>query len=339
VTELSIICTYLIQQRGGATIGDLLTIFKTELNSTVSDSLMTFVLECLRKREFIAAINQGGEWVWSIKKIKFNCSIEVPHVRGMVNKLQDDPAGIAIKAEIENDIAAKEGKDKSYAKAYAAFEARLMLLTDWYGGQPYAVSPLLQRRVAQSPYQFKTDKGEGPQAMDGKQRDSLLVFERAPNETLPDGTVLGEGELIIHRACVRGFFHTHLRMAGKSPTHCKLIGVEEIRVKPQRELVLAAHPIITHGKDVSWQWGMGSGVGYYEALQPGEIVTLKFLAPTENFLTPKQFEEWLAHTLREPARSMSPARGVQTGSAKLLEMKHTLLGLDNIKEAKTPGSN
>lgn len=339
VTELSIICTYLIQQRGGATIGDLIIIFKEELNTTVTDKLLTFVLECLKDRDFVAAIHRDGEWVWKIKKIKFNCAIEVPHVRGMINKLQDDPAGIAIKAEMEGAIATKGTKGRNYPRTYAAFEADFMLLTPFYGGQPYNASPQLQRLVAESPYQFKANRGNGPQALDGKQRDSLLVFERAPNRTLPDGTVLGEGEIIIHSACVRGFFHTHLRMAGKSPMQCKLIGVEEIRVKPQYGLELAAHPIITHGKDVSWEWGQGSGVGYYEALQAGEVLTMRFLAPTENFLTPKQFEAWLEEVFRKPARSMSPARGVQTGRAKLVELRHTLLGIDSLTEEEEKDPN
>jgi hypothetical protein len=336
VTELSILCTYLIQQRGGATIGDLITIFKEELNITVTDKLLTFVLECLKDRDFVAAIHRDGEWVWKIKKIKFNCSIEVPHVRGMINRLEDDPAGIAIKAEMEGAIASKSKKATTYPKSYAAFEARFMLLSPFYGGQPYSASPQLQRLVAESPHQFKATKGEGPQALDGKQRDSLLVFERAPNKTLPDGTVLGEGEIVIHSACVRGFIQTHLRVAGKSPAHCKLFGVEEIRVKPELGLELAAHPIIVHGNDVSWEWGKGAGVAYYEALQAGEILTLKFLAPTQNFLTPKQYEAWLERVFRSPARSMSPARGVQTGRAKLVSLEHTMVGIDSLEETGDP---
>lgn len=339
ITELSIICTYLIQQRGGATIGDLLTIFKEELNSAVTDKLLTFVLECLKDRDFIAAIHRDGEWVWKIKKVKFNCSIEVPHVRGMINKLEDDPAGIAIKAEMEGAIASKGKKAREYPRTYAAFEADFMLLSPFYGGQPYNASPQLQRLVAESPYQFKANKGEGPQALDGKQRDSLLVFERAPNKTLPDGTVLGEGELVIHSACVRGFIQTHLRVADKAPSHCKMFGVEEIRVKPQLGLELAAHPIITHGNDVSWEWGKGSGVAYYEALQAGEILTLKFIAPTENFLSPKQYEAWLDKIFRSPARSMSPARGVQTGRAKLVELRHEMLGIDAITDKDPATTN
>jgi len=336
VMELSIICTYVIQQRGGATIGDLLTIFKEELNSTVTEKLVTHVLECLRDRDFIASILRHGEWVWKIKKVKFNCSIEVPHVRGMINKLEDDPAGIAIKAEMEGEISGKSKKTRDYPCNYAAFEADFMLLSPFYGGQPYTASPQLQRLVAESPYQFKGAKSEGPLSLDAKQRDSLLVFERASNKTLPDGTVLGEGEIVIHSACVRGFIQTHLRMAEKAPSHCKLFGVEEIRVKPQLGLELAAHPIITHGNDVSWEWGKGSGVAFYEALQAGEILTLKFLAPTKNFLTPKQYEAWLDRAFRSPARSMSPARGVQTGRAKLVALRHTMLGIDTLEDAGDP---
>jgi hypothetical protein len=65
----------------------------------------------------------------------------------------------------------------------------------------------------------------------------------------------------------------------------------------------------------------GAGFGYYEVLLPGQEIVWKFSAPTKNFMTPAEMERWLRRVLCQNRRSMSPARGTQTGAAELLEVK------------------
>ena len=264
------------------------------------------MLELLRSKDILAATQRDGVWVFTMKKAKFNVSIEIAHVRGMLATLYGDPMGLAIKAEIEGGIADKKTKRKTkYPTAWAQYTATFRLLAPWYGSQVLDGNEYLAVCYEASPYKLKDKAFSDPKAMP-------LVFQR-------DAIT---GELLVHRGCVRGFFKGLLRHAGMSPYTIDLIGASEIRIKPEKPLTVSKRPIQrTGGQDGA----SGAGFGFYETLFPGEVVTLPFSAPTKNYLAPDQMEKALRHYLKNPARSMSPARGTETGSAELLTLTHEIL--------------
>lgn len=321
VMEVSLLCAYIIQQRGGATNAELVSILREQLRSIASSSMLHHVLEMLRKKDILAATNTGGSWVYTLKRLKFNSNIEIAQLgstKGIINTLYDDPAGLAIKANIESAIAAKEPKKVNKPQDWAVFEVKFRLLTPWLGAQPIEGNEYLSVCYGTSPFKLAEEHFKDPKSLP-------LVFER-------DAIT---GELLIHRSCVRGFIKTHLSQAGRSEFNVDLFGVQEIRVKPEKPLTVVKKPIQRQG--VRGNESSGAGFAHYETLFPGEELMMKFTAPTKNFLTPKQLEKWLRVALEYPTRSMSPARGVETGSAELLTCTHTLLSIAKIEDSE--GSN
>lgn len=319
VVELSVIVPYVIQQRGRASNRALCEIFKTELGSRVSKPLMHHVLMMLKDKDILAAINEGGDWVYKMKKLAFNCNVELAHVTRMIPTLVDDPAGMAIKAQIEHALATTKNGTKTtqkYPAAWAQYEVQFELATPWYGALPYEGNAYAALCYKRSPFQSFNPA-------DCDLEKIPLVFERDPNT----------GELLVHRSCIKGFIANHLRFLGMGAGRVDLFGLEEIRISPKSKLVVSSMGIGIHaiqravaGSDKKSE--KGAGFGYYESVLPGEVITWRFLAPTENFVSPERMKRWLELSLRSPVRSMSPARGVQTGSARLIDLKYELLHLD-----------
>jgi hypothetical protein len=300
--ELSVLAAFIVQQRGEASVQDVQGAIKDNLGSSVHVSTLSKVLEALKSKDLLAALFRGEERVYKMKRIKFNCNVEVAHVQKLIPTLMDDPAGIAVKAEIEGHLnegkSTKGGKARNLAAEWANYEVKFKLLTPWYGSQVLPGNALLAMAYAQSKYPNTFDQNCDPTMIP-------LLFERCWES----------GGILVHNACVRGFIKSHLQSIGQSAWSVDRFLVQPIVHMPKK-IIIAKHPIQT-------QQG-GAGFGYYEAILPGEELTMKFAAPTVNFISPAMMERWLGRALRNPTRSMSPARGSQTGHAKLVEIKHTL---------------
>lgn len=319
--DLSLVVAYVVQQCGAishAQLGDYLK----GIGATVNRNTLYSVMEMLRKKDILAANNTAGEWLYSMKRLKFNCSVENAHVTGMISALEDDPAGQAIKANIENVISQKETKARDTPSDWHVFEALIKLLDPWYGAQPIENNPYLAEGYRRSPYRaFDLDKVDP--------NDVPLVFERD----------YATGEIIIPRCCVRGFLKNHLRMAGKGQGSIDLIGVQEIRVTPDKgNLSLTRKPIQRAGA-MRANEGTGAGLKYYEVLVPGTELWFEFSGPTKNFLNVAQYRQWLSAALRRPVRSMSPARGTERGAAELLHLESTPVGISELADKKEASIN
>jgi hypothetical protein len=92
-------------------------------------------------------------------------------------------------------------------------------------------------------------------------------------------------------------------------------------IKPKHPLTLSTHPV---QRDDKFSKGGGAGLQDYETLQPGEKIVWKFAAPTKNYISPENMKRFIGRILRTSPRSMSPARGVQTGESELVSISHKL---------------
>ena len=227
--ELSVLAAYIVQQRGEASIKDVQSAFKENLNSTVHISTLSKVLEALKSKDLLAALFRQEERVFKMKRVKFNCNVEVAHVRKLIPTLMDDPAGIAIKAEIEgvlND--GKSGtKDRNLPQAWANYVVEFKLLTPWLGSQVLAGNALLALAYEASEFSDTFPQDCDPAMVP-------LLFER-------DWETKG---ILIHNACVRGFFREHLTSLELSPWSVNKIYAQPITHTPKK-IVIAKFPIQT----------------------------------------------------------------------------------------------
>lgn len=311
--DLCVLVAYIVQARGQASFDDVKEVIESPLNSKVHPSTLSKALEALRKKEILAIEFAGGERRYSMKRVKFNCSVEIAHVNKLIPTLKDDTAGVAILAELKGEDG-KDGTKRVYPEDWADYEVTFRLLEPWYGSQVFEGNVYLQ-----AAYEAHGQNGTFKQGQDPK--TIPLLFDRHP-----DGK-----SLVVHKACVAGFVSDNLNRAGRSSYNVDLFGLESIKIVPGegrngngangdklKHLVVSKLPIQA---PTNRQGASGAGFGYYETLMPGQIITWKFSAPTKNFLTPQQMERWLKRVLSQNRRSMSPARGTQTGAAELVELK------------------
>lgn len=308
-TELSVLCVYIVQQRGRASLLDVKEALKTELNSSCNVSTLSKVLEALRSKDHLAALYQGtdGEKVYKMKKLKFNTTVELAHVQRLLPTLLEDPAGMAIKAEIEGMLQGdktRTSKKRDYPQEWATYRVKFRLRKPWHGSQVWEGNPYLQTMYRDSEF-------NGTFNQSGDPTQFPLLFDRNV-----------DGGISIHVGCVRGFLQQHLPKAGLSKWSVEHFGLESIDHMPQ-QIIIHKMPIQRSGQSSPGS-SMGCGFGYYETLLPGEEITWVFSAPTVNFMTPERMKRFLTRALRYPGRSMSPARGTQDGSADLVELAYTL---------------
>jgi hypothetical protein len=303
--DLCILVAYIVQSRGQASIQDVEGVITGPLNSKVRTTTLSKILRAMNKKDILAVEYGGNELRYSMKRIKFNCNLEIAQVNDLIPTLKADTAGIAIMAELSGET--KGPKPTKKPKNWVDYEVTLRLLRPWYGAQPLDGNNQLRAslRNHKFPGLFKDD--QDPKTIP-------LMFERHPD---------GES-LVVHKACVAGFIKGHLNRAGKSFYNVDLFDLEDIVVQVGEgrpngtNLLIAEHPIQA---PTNRQGATGAGMGYYEALQPGQIVHWYFSAPEKHFLSPAEMERWLRRVLKRNRRSMSPARGTQTGAAELVEFK------------------
>jgi hypothetical protein len=306
LVDLCILVAYIVQARGQASFDDVNAVIEGPLTSKVHPNTLSKALEALRKKEILAIEFAGGERRYSMKRVKFNCSVEIAHVDKLIPTLKDDTAGVAIMAELAGDVGTGK-KPRDYPEDWADYEVTLMLLEPWYGSQVFEGNVYLQDAFENHEHNKSIKKGQDPKTIP-------LLFDRHP-----DGKSLS-----VHKACVAGFIRDNLNRAGKSSYNVDLFGLENLKItvgegrKNGKNLVISKLPIQA---PTNRQGASGAGFGYYETLMPGQKITWRFSAPTKNFMTPAEMERWLRRVLCQNRRSMSPARGTQTGAAELLEVK------------------
>ena len=331
--ELAVLVCYMVQTRGNMSIKDMLDYLHRGLNSRVAKQTLFKVAEQLRSRKFLVANYIGAERCFSMARVQFNAGsmteVAHTHIDGLISSLTADPAGIAIAAEIGALLGVtgpggkpgKGGKPRKYPREWATYTAKLQLLEPWLGAWPIVGNALLKRMYDLTPEYAHLDLNCDP-------KEIPLVFLR------------GRGGLIVHADCVRGFIEKHLPSLGMSPMdvrnfylgsivikpslkeeQLKVIDEEELKALTLKDLSVYKSPIQRPASHTGGGMAAeGAGFGFYEAVMPGTIVEWKFDAPTVNWPTPEQIEWWLRSILDRSHRSLSPARGGQTGAAELLSL-------------------
>lgn len=154
------------------------------------------------------------------------------------------------------------------------------------------------------------------------------------------------GEYVIPSDVLRGWFMVNaIRYVGLQDARANYVAFSPIRFKPVGEVrgvqvtmhageqalvdesgdlrtkALALHPgnqAYQHTMPVNTRMG-ASAPKTYEAIPAGQVLDLRFSAPTKGFMLPEQVHRILLESGIRPRRGLSPARGCRFGKFMLLE--------------------
>lgn len=347
--DLLLVLAYDIGSRGQATVSEVLHDIEVKFNCTFwANKGMNMVsdgLEALRKQDLLAeAQNSEGQGVFSLKRIKFNCNPALISMKALIEELKSDAAGMLIIERFTSGEGAKQTRERP--EEPADFQIEYVLLWPILGSQVWAGNLYLQEMYFAAGKYFtlhelnkdgtiKLDKN-GNRVMKEEFSDHTeipLMFERSA-----DGKIVA-----AHTATISGFFEKAFEAFPPS-AHARrgyqareFIGCAPIICEPEN-LSIEKKPVIRNEKGVG-QGGQACGLRNYEVLKPGLKLTLEIACCTKNFITPPEMRRWLKRVLRMPIRSMSPARGRQTGGAKLLGLKYRLWSSDSDDYIDVPEGN
>jgi len=329
--DFLLVLAYDIGSRGQATVSEVLHDVEIKFNCTFHGNrglnMVSDGLEALRKQDLLAeAQNADGQGVFSLKRIKFNCNPALVSMKAMIEELKSDSAGMLIIERFTAGEGAKQVKERPEEPADFLIEYLLLwpiLGSQVWAGNLYlqemyfALGKLLTLHETNPDGTIKLDKN-GNRVMKEEFSDHTdvpLMFER--------GT---DCIVAAHTATISGFLEKAFEAFPPS-TYAKrgyqareFIGSAPIVINPP-SITIEKKPVIRNEKGVG-QGGQACGLRNYEVIKPGVQLTLEIACCTKNFITPPEMYKWLKRVLRMPIRSMSPARGKQTGGAKLLSLKY-----------------
>lgn len=338
--NLLILLAYCIQARGMASLEGLLDDIHVRLESKVASGTLNKAITALRKQEIIAVSSSGGESAYSMKRVKFNCSPEIAQVGKLIETLRADAAGQLIITEFQKD------KDK---KAPPPTETHIIqvdfqLIVEWLGGHVWEGNDLMQELYFDAcryhTLHFKkADRMKGKHVKPGKPAKILSRFQDENDLPLMFQRTY-DGKLVAsHAASVRGFLDSSMSNIAainkvvKGGWSSDKFGVGPITADiDEKCLLITRLPVIRDSsKKGRRSESEGAGLKNHEVLKPGIThLTWEMTMPTKNFCTPAELAKWLAHVMRNPFRTMSPARGKQYGAAVVEQVRHKpLLGSDS----------
>ena len=309
IHDLCVVALYIIQRRGIATVQDVYNEITEKLESRVNIGTLTKAVKMLWKKKLLAVTTttseQGGHALqaYLVRELKFSPNMtEVAHVsHELIPTILADGVSLAIKALLDDNNKRQGPKGKgTYPSDFVEYTARYRLNSEWWGSQPLEGNPELMKEINDSPWPLPPDVTDA------------RVFQRAGDK------------IMVHGDCVRGFFEKHLGMLGLPPTSINYFMFEPIFVAP-KHVAVKLRPVLRAGEQQHGKGGasVGAGTCLYEVLPVGTEIEFTFAAPTKNF-PPKEFiEMWLRRCLRLSVRSMSPARGGESGGGVLLELRAT----------------
>jgi len=332
--NLLLVTAYSVQCKGQCSAAEVFHDLSSVLGIKVQQRTVSEALEALKKKEIVAcAYNAEAIAVYSMKRHKFNCSVEIAQgPQPLVSALQLDTAGALIVQEFS------KGLDKErYPSEPADYKVVFELLQPMLGGNTWKGNDTLQALYFNGPYYtfHKTDEHGDLLLEDGKP----VLLERFQDEQASFSLFgrMGYGEIeVTHPHAIagwlRGSWEGGRPIEKRSPySIAKYFQLESIIYKPDRSesglnaLNLPTRPgLVNLPIQRDEQRNTGAGIGCYEALMPGTRLTWEFSAPTRDYIEPKVLKDWLARILRRCPRSMSHARGRAFGRAALITMEFSL---------------
>jgi len=304
--KIATLVVYIVQARGEVSFMDLEQDLLERVGVTINRKTLSGVMEALRKREIFAERYRSGTRVYSMKKTIFNCRTEVAALEDITAWIAADSGAELIATWFADQ---KKEPKSTYPGAWVLYEAVIELLSPWLGQHPLDGSPVHMLNYERSP--IKTRRAEVDPAK------TFLTFERA------------NGSVVINRACQRGFLRSQMRLAGRGAQSVDNFGITDWLIpavdlfpgdEAEAKLDTICLPVQRHTNNPNE--GTGCGMADYETIPVGTKLRWRFTAPTVNFLTPDEMKGLLTFGLEfVHGRSMSPGRGSQYGSARLLDLK------------------
>lgn len=314
--DVAVIVLYTIQTVGEMSLKELRLKLQSMFNVHIHPSTLKNTVRALRAKDLLSiGYRDDGTDVYKMAKLRFTHSTtELAHVKNvteMLTALKDDPAGqalLALLGEAEANANTDTSKGRKYPRDWHLFEIKIKLIMPLLGAHP-AIGQLKADYVA-SPFKDKElDLTADP-----------LIFDRGP-----------EGELVIGKNCIAGFVEMGLPALHIPYTTINLWRFSDILVRPKT--VTRIHLPIQSGQATGRRGvNTGAGMKWYEAIPAGEVIEIRFLAPTTNYLDPEKFKQFLEIAFEFNKRSISPARGTQYGTAKLVDFQHKLVPWIDVEE-------
>lgn len=364
--EVIPLLVYFIQALGECTEDELRTAIKEQVHVLINKNTIKQYCTALYKRNIIRTGNRIEDNLnvptWAMEKLsnmhKFR---EAAQYKDVVAAVLTSEVGEALMDLIDSleGTGGRKGqtgpRDYHYVRFYAT------LIEPWFGSWP--ISPYLARSLADSPY--KCDRAEvldglaaehrreASMASSKKEADALKrkashLSERAEKikqnpkakttktddeaiEVMRYGMVYFlrcaiNGDIMIHRQSVRGFFRQILALLNMGEYFQKRLYLPPIRIQPQLGLVINQKPIIA--PDKTSVAGTGRGIASMETLKPRETFHFTVGFPKTNGINPQQLRKAFLEMGLLSARTLSPAVGTALGGILLTHFEEIGDSLD-----------
>lgn len=305
-TAVQIICTYIVQKLGEASIREVLETAKARLYAELDDRVTQKALNALKKRDILAQGNRqlpGGKTVktFTMKKLAFKAPPEYAHVTDLLPELLTTVELQELKASF--DKKEKKGEEKksrgNVIDEYAHYHLRVVSTDILLGSQiPSEFSDAIRESM---PNEFD-------EALKASKDDNagIGIWERDPIT----------GDYLIASDVLRGWFAANvIHRAGLAAARASYCAFSPVRIPSTAKVQEIILPVQSRTGP--------SAPKKYEAIIPPVTFDIFFSAPVQGFLMFEQLERLIIQACANPVRGLSPARGTRYG--KLLPVSFKLV--------------
>lgn len=305
-----IICVYLVQKMGRATVDELVKKAAEEpLCASIEKHLVKRALNAAKTRQVLAMekaeISKGkmGEQFY-MKNMLWKSPPEMAYVVDLLPKILETEEAKTLKGQFESADGTSGRAPKGGQKAargnliddYVNYQCLCYLADELFGSQP------------ESPYQMEIRKDHGH---DLKAEGYHIIDPHT-------------GRYMIPQDNLQGWFKTNAcRYYGIQDARADYIAFAPVLFPEGTRVEQMLLPVINHGQ--------ASAPKIYEVIKPGIWFWLNFSAPTKGFLQPDQLEKLLIVASARPRRGISPARGRRKG-------RFFVFSFEVLGKMKDPGS-
>ena len=303
MAEIGVIAAFVVQHLRKPTFEEIQECVRDKLSATIHKVTLERALDGLCKAKFITKSSMSdekgtGRTTYTMRTVWRNPP-EMAHVTTLLKALATNPEAEQIMAALNAQEEAGTKKARKEGPGdFHQFEVEIVTLDPWVGSMP----------------------GDG----EVHNRNRTMFPTRIDKENIPIVNYWDRDEATglfrIAQDVQQGWFGCNVaRYFQYGPWWGELVAFSPILFTPDQDPVQIKLPC-TGGPH-----GQNAGPQFYEAILPGQKMTMRFTAPTKKFLTAAQLESFIFEAGLRPRRGLSPSRGRKYG--RFAVIKFTDLGL------------
>jgi len=321
--DLNILCAYLVQSRGTATVEDVYGDVTERLGAKVHRGTCSDALEALRRAQvLVESADSGGARVLSMRRYNFSKNPEIAEVDKLIEELRTDPLGEVI---VDRLTKKNNGRNKTEWPTHGvSYKVTARLTSPLLGGHIWAGNLGLQRAYFKLGRYLTLHTENGKVSVD-KVGNPRLSDTFSDHTEVPRMFDRVEGALeLAHAGCVKGALLNALNVASpqgdgrvikttdfKRFVTCSCVlmdadAVEVLEFPSNYNLLPVQRPESGPGDR-----GNSASPQRYESVPAGTEISFEMSCPSEHFVSIENMAQWLWLMLPRLPRGMSHARGNQ----------------------------